>query len=158
MSQRIPFHLVVANQGAACIYSPDDDYESHSLVRRFSNPAAQRKLTDIETDRPGRSFDRRGPGRHALARERDSKDSATAHFAKDIVEELESLLDSSETKRYLLIAAPSMLGVLRHKLEHSGVSEPYRSLDKDIVDQSLESVREVVLKYQLNQQGIGETL
>ena len=116
------------------------------------------KLTDIETDRPGRSFDRRGPGRHALARERDSKDSATAHFAKDIVEELESLLGSSETKRYLLIAAPSMLGVLRHKLEHSGVSEPYRSLDKDIVDQSLESVREVVLKYQLNQQGIGETL
>ncbi|NNG05772.1 MAG: host attachment protein [Inquilinus sp.] len=69
------------------------------------------------SDRPGRTHDRMGPGRHAMEPRADWHRQEKALFAKSIAERLTAELDRDAFDRLVLIAPPAAMGDLRAALD-----------------------------------------
>jgi len=97
---------------------------------------------DIAADRPGRTFDRSGPGRHAMEPRHDAHRLSKRNFLKQMAERLDRSCRNGDFTDLVVIAPPAALGDLRsafskriqsalvqeHARELSGLSEP------DLVD------------------------
>jgi protein required for attachment to host cells len=85
-------------------------------------------------DRPPRSFDRVGAGRHAMDRGRSLHEQEETNFLKRVAERI---VDADKQKRFdhLVIAAPPRaLGILREKL--TAVQSRIRAeMPKDLLDE-----------------------
>lgn len=68
---------------------------------------------DIASDRPGRTFDSGGEGRHAMEPPTDPKRHAKYAFAHEIAGILESARKSHRFERLVVVAPPKALGDLR---------------------------------------------
>ncbi len=68
---------------------------------------------DIASDRPGRSFDSAGEGRHAMEPSTDPKRHAKQAFARDLAGILEAARKNSSFDRLVVVAPPRALGDLR---------------------------------------------
>jgi len=68
---------------------------------------------DIASDRPGRSFDSAGEGRHAMEPPTDPKRHAKQAFAHDIAEILEAARKKNGFGCLVVVAPPQALGDLR---------------------------------------------
>ena len=96
----------------------------------------------IAADRPGRAFDRAGPGRHAMEPRHDANREAKRNFLRQMAERLDRSCSSGDFTDLIVIAPPAALGDLRsafskrvqsalvqeHPKEVSGLSDP------DLVD------------------------
>jgi protein required for attachment to host cells len=98
------------------------------------------ELYDVQ-DRPPRSFDRVGAGRHAMDKGRSLHEQEETNFLKRVAERI---LNADKQKRFdhLVIAAPPRaLGILREKL--SAVQSRIRAeTPKDLLDESEPKLRE----------------
>ena len=86
-------------------------------ITAFESATRHDAARDLGTDRPGRTGDRMGPGRHALEPRQNPKDAATEEFERAL---LAHLLEASKRKafdRLILVAAPKVLGDLRQLLD-----------------------------------------
>ncbi|HVZ32572.1 MAG TPA: host attachment protein [Polyangiaceae bacterium] len=77
----------------------------------------RRHVGEFEEDRPGRSFDRGGQGRHAYAAEQDAHEHAIEHFARELAKDLGRDYRSGAFAQLVLIAPPRFLGMLRGELD-----------------------------------------
>lgn len=68
---------------------------------------------DIASDRPGRSFDSGGEGRHAMEPPTDPKRHAKQAFVRDVAGILEAARKRNEFERLIVVAPPQALGDLR---------------------------------------------
>ena len=68
---------------------------------------------EIASDRPGRTFDRGGQGRHAMEPSTDPARHAQEEFARDIVRLLDEKRESRSFERLVVVAPPQFLGDLR---------------------------------------------
>ena len=111
------------------------------VAAQLDHPTGRMKSGDRDSDRPGRSFDRGGQGRHALS----SDESASEHDERMFANELAELLDKNRNDGVfdllVLVAGPKLLGKLR-----AALSEPTRrlvktELAKDLTDPSEEELR-----------------
>jgi protein required for attachment to host cells len=68
---------------------------------------------EIASDRPGRSFDRGGQGRHAMEPSTDPARHAQEEFARDVVRLLDEKRKSGSFERLVVVAPPQFLGDLR---------------------------------------------
>lgn len=75
--------------------------------------ADNRPSGDISSDRPGRTFDSVGAGRHAMPPTTDPHRHAQSSFAHDIANVLEENRNKQVFERLIIVAAPKMLGDLR---------------------------------------------
>jgi protein required for attachment to host cells len=100
-------------------------------ARLFENYGPGKGLTELEdfaasvlaeadvryADRPGRSSAAPGMARHAFADQAEAEhDQAQAAFAKAVLTETEARFVEAGCDRFVLVAAPSTLGVLRANL------------------------------------------
>ena len=93
---------------------------------------------DIAADRPGRTFDRAGPGRHAKEPRHDAHRQGKCKFLHEMADRLDRSCRSGDFSRLIVIAPPTALGDLRsafskriqsalvqeHAKEVAGLSEP----------------------------------
>jgi protein required for attachment to host cells len=68
-------------------------------------------------DRPGRNSATKGVAQHAFDTAEAEHDNAQAAFAKLVLEETLRFFDKGSYERFVLVAPPKMLGVLRGGLE-----------------------------------------
>jgi protein required for attachment to host cells len=68
---------------------------------------------EIASDRPGRSFDSGGQGRHAMEPPTDPARHAQEAFARDVVRLLDEKRKSGSFERLVVVAPPQFLGDLR---------------------------------------------
>ncbi len=68
------------------------------------------------TERPGRTHDRFGPGRHAMEPKADWHRQDKAAFARTLAERLDTVVRTGPIDRLVLIAPPTMMGDLRAML------------------------------------------
>ena len=111
------------------------------LVAEIDHPRGRLKAGDLDSDRPGRSFDRAAQGRHAYTSEESPADRVEHEFALQLADQLDQHRNSGAFDQLVLIAGPKLLGKLRHAL-----SEPTRKLvsaelDKDLVDPTEQELR-----------------
>ena len=77
---------------------------------------------EMASDRPGRTFDSQGAGRHAKEPASDPHEHAETEFLRSLAVQLDASHKSKEYDRLVIIAAPRALGTLRKNLS-SGVSK-----------------------------------
>jgi protein required for attachment to host cells len=114
-------------------------------------PAYKRELIgetqpsrDIASDRPGRTFDRSGGGRHAKEPHTDPKRHAKAELAHEIGRVLDSERKKGAYDRLIIVAPPQFLGDLR-----AAMSKPVQELIVAEVNKDLSKLAPHQLKEQL---------
>ncbi len=107
--------VLVAEASQARIYSRQKKHSSLELVRQFAEPEARAREQDLYSDAPGRAFDSKGAGRHAMEPDHSGKDTLLASFTRTIAEYLEEGRQKHRFDRLVLVAAPRILGVLRQR-------------------------------------------
>lgn len=92
----------------------------------------QRRLRDIMADRPGRTFDSAGKGRHAMTYSSDPVREDERHFARTLVDLLEVELAANAFDRLILVAPPRTLGDLRAMLAKQVRERVHHEVPKDL--------------------------
>lgn len=136
--------ILIANSGNATLFTADSPTASLSELMTFDNPDARVKQLELSSDRPGRSFDSHGEGRHAMATEVEPKEQEQIRFAKLIVDRLEQGRVENAFERLVVVAAPAFLGLLR-----TNFNAPLSSLLSLEIDKDYTSLRPDELRARL---------
>ncbi len=102
-------------------------------VRELSDRAfvgSRMRSRDMVSDRPGRTFDRGGQGRHAMEPTSDPHDEAERAFLHDVVAWLAEHEHAFD--RLIVIAAPRALGELRRAMPRALAEKVTSEIDADL--------------------------
>ncbi len=108
------------------------------------NPEARAHERDLIADKPGRSFDRVGGGRHSMEQETDAKKQDAEAFAREITQKIEKERNERKFERLVLVAAPAFLGMLRDKLTDECEKLVWKSFDKDLTKAGISQIEDEV--------------
>ncbi len=108
--------IVVADQSKARIFTTEDPEGALQEVGQLEHPEARGRSQTLTSDRPGRSFDSSGQGRHAMGTSVEPKEQEAIRFAKLIAEHLRAECHEKGCNRLVLVAGPPFLGLLREQL------------------------------------------
>jgi len=124
--------ILVAHRGGARLFENKGPGKGLNLLQDIPHPEGRLKNKDIGADKPGRSFDSHGQGRHALGTEQEP----TEHVAEQFAKQLSALLDDGRSRqRYanlILVAEPRFLGNLRAALNAHTAALITATLGKDL--------------------------
>lgn len=102
------------------------------LVSDISHDTGKLKDGEINSDRPGRAFDRVGGGRHAMSSEEAPHDRVANGFARELAEVLRVGRHEQRFDRLVLVAEPRFLGMLRGALDHQTAELVRDAVTKDL--------------------------
>lgn len=123
--------ILVANHSRARFFSVETSSELRELEDMYHSEARlhDRELTE---DLPGKIKNVGGVGGHAFEQPTDPKQHEADVFAHRIVRFLEDAYHANRFDRLLLIAEPSMLGLLRKAMPDTITRHVAFELDKNI--------------------------
>lgn len=125
-------------------------------ARIFRASSPRGKLTELETmaqtetalpgralwrDRPGRTFDSGGPGRHAKEAETGHREQAKSDFARDIGRQLEAAYHAGKFEKLVLVSEPGFLGHLRRHLNGELQHAVSEEVGKDLTTLPADKIR-----------------
>ena len=109
--------VVVADQSKARIFTVEDPRGPLIQMDELEHPEARKREQELISDRPGRSFDSSGQGRHAMGTSVEPKKEEAIRFAKQVADYLQAAHHEGRFNRLVLVAGPPLLGLLRDKLK-----------------------------------------
>ncbi|MDH3901116.1 MAG: host attachment protein [Gammaproteobacteria bacterium] len=115
--------VIVADQSKARIFTVADPRGALLRVGELEHPEARDREQTLTSDRPGRSFDSKGQGRHAMGSTVEPGKQETIRFARQVADHLQAAHDEGRCDRLLLVAGPPLLGLLRESLRTSSGME-----------------------------------
>ena len=124
--------ILIADSSRARILSNDSRSGGLTPVEGQVFRSPHPRLREILSDRPGRSFDSVGSGRHAMEYSSDSRREDDRAFAKKLASVLEEAQRRNEYDRLVLAAAPRTLGDLRAILPDQVKAVVCAEIDKDL--------------------------
>ena len=124
--------ILVAHRGGARLLENKGPGKGLNLLHDIPHPEGRLKNKDIGADKPGRSIDSHGPGRHSLSSEQEP----TAHVTEQFAKQLSTMLDDGRhQQRYgklVLVAEPRFLGSLRAALSTPTAALVMATVGKDL--------------------------
>lgn len=133
--------ILAAGSGKARLFEADGRNAPLRETRTLVDTAVRQRSGDIQADAPGRSFDRRGPGRHAMAPRQDPTRERARHFAAEIADMLDEGRREGRYERLYLLADPRLLGQLREALDKATRALVAGEITKDLSARSPETIR-----------------
>jgi protein required for attachment to host cells len=133
--------LVVADAGRAAIYSAATPRGSLSEVVDFIDPENRMPEQDLARDRPGRTFDSGGAGRHAMEPSTPPGEVEEARFAQLLADAVDRAKDQDRFEHLGLVAPPRFLGVLRKSLSKDAARRVVLEVDKDLTLEDADGIR-----------------
>jgi len=124
--------ILIAHRVEARIYLCHRYDKKLILVETLNNPSGRLKNTDLDSDAPGHTKDRFGPGKHAMEPKHDSASQNQWDFSKTIAEFVESGRLDSKFQSLILVAGADMLGDLRKNLGEQSAKLILASYSKDL--------------------------
>jgi protein required for attachment to host cells len=124
--------VLVADGARAKPFLPDRPGQGLVEVPDTGLEVAHAPTRDINADRPGRTFDRGGEGRHAKEPPTDPHREAKRKFARQVAELLQDGLNRGAYDRLVLVAPPQALGDLRGQLGKAVQAKVSGELGKDL--------------------------
>ena len=110
-------------------------------VEGLVHPESHLRTLDLVSDKPGRSFDSFGEGRHHLSNESSPKEREAIFFAKMVADHLLKGFDQGEMKQIYLISSPSFLGHLNKSMHPNVKKIVLQEIDKDLTLKKPEEIR-----------------
>lgn len=95
---------------------------------------------EIDADRPGRSFDSAGEGRHAMEPPTDPKRKRKADFARELATLLDGEAKRGAFDQLVVVAPPQALGDLRAEFSDAVRGRIIEEMNKDLVEASVEEL------------------
>lgn len=108
--------IVVADQGRARFFTTSSPRGALMEVGALEHTEGRERPRDLTSDRPGRSFDSAGNGRHAMSSAVEPKKQEAIRFAREIADYLRQAHNEGRCDELLLVAGPDFLGLLREQL------------------------------------------
>lgn len=124
--------IVVADSTRARIFTPTRQGQALERVKELCHPSSRTHERELTTDRPGRTFDSEGPGRHAMSQNVSPKEHEAWKLCKELANEIETARAQGRIDRVALVAAPSFLGELRKTLNEQTARLIIYALDKNL--------------------------
>lgn len=137
-------YVVVADQSRARLFIQEGAGKRLRELDELTNPEGRMHEQELSSSRPGRSFDSKGPGRHAMEPKTNAKKHSAIRFAQEICTYLETNRD--EYDKLILIAPPEFLGLLRENLPDALVQLVSQEIDKDVVRKNLKEIQQYLKK------------
>jgi protein required for attachment to host cells len=129
--------IAVADSTRAKIFTPAEKGQALEQVQELHHAGSRTHERELITDRPGRTFDSNGPGRHALSESVSPREHEAWKLCKELADEIESARAQGKFDRLFLVAGPSLLGELKKRL-----SEPTARLVVSTLDKNLAQLNE----------------
>lgn len=124
--------IVVADSSRCRIFASDKPAGPLEEIETLAHPEGRLHERDLASDRPGRAFDSKGKGRHAMSSEVGVKKHEAIVFAVRIAERLERGRGKEAFDRLVLVAPPSFLGLLRERLKRPLRARVAREVGKNM--------------------------
>ena len=105
--------VLVANHTRARLFEAENRAGVLREIETMVYPEARLKRKELLRDAPGRSFDSRGQGRHAMAWHTQIRKQGEKTFARDIAHALERGRQEGRYDKLYIVADPGMAGSLR---------------------------------------------
>jgi len=104
----------------------DQEFQGRNLASR-----------DIVSDKPGRTFNSAGEGRHAMERPSDPRELEKRNFARGLAQRLDEAAHRGDFDRLVLVAPPKVLGHLRALLSAKTRAKVTQEIHKDLTQITL---------------------
>lgn len=124
--------VLVADATRAKIYENNGPGRGLREMSDLSLEEGIARTRELGTDRPGRTHDRFGKGRHALAPKADWHMQAKQEFADGLGEYLSAECLKKSYDRLVLVAPPRTLGHLRNALSTQAANLVTAEINKDL--------------------------
>ncbi|UCE31199.1 MAG: host attachment protein [Burkholderiales bacterium] len=134
--------ILLADSGAARLLQTEDAGATLSELQAWADPDARLPAREREADGPGRSFDSKGMGRHAMEPDTDPKTREAQKFARLLAEQLHQGRVNHGVQRMALVAPPAFLGQLRAAIDAQTRQLVRCELDKDLVKSDERALRQ----------------
>lgn len=143
--EKIVSWIVVADGGNAKIFVSEGPGKG---LRPLPEEARDAELhsagRDILTERPGRSFDSVGGGRHAMEPPSDARRAEKVAFLSTLAAHLGDCALSGRFARLVLVAEPRALGALRQHLPDAAQKKVHGEIAKNLTKATTEEVAQHV--------------
>ena len=125
--------VVVADSGRARLYGLDKKGKPMLELTDMVHTGSRMRGSELISDRPGRTIDRKGSRRHAKEVSTPIKVQEAMKFALQINEYIDGERKKNNFSELVLIAAPEFLGILRKTLGKQTGKLISREIDKNLV-------------------------
>lgn len=136
-----PTCIVACSAESARFWLSESRFGDWKLLTEMHDDMAPMRESEFASDRPGRSFDIVGAGRHAMSQKVSGQEQQTLHFARQITDFLNNAVASSDVTRLVLLAAPKFLGYLRSELSDTALRAVVLAEPRNLVDLEEEEIR-----------------
>ena len=116
-----PTYVVACSSAEARVWLSESRFGDWQPLTKLHNERATQHESDFVSDRPGRSFDIVGGGRHAMSPEVSAQDQQTRGFAREVAHYLNDAIANNKASHLVLLAAPGFLGFLRTGLSDAAI-------------------------------------
>ena len=134
--------VVVADQSRARMFAMHGRWGSLEEVDNLVHPEGRLHDQDLNADRPGRSFDTMGDGRHGMSKRHSPKEMEAIRFAAEITQRVALAYHKGAFKQLVLIAPPRFLALLRERLPQAVSHCVILCEDKNLTRDDADSIRE----------------
>jgi len=134
--------IIVADASRARIFEKAAASEDIHEKETFTHPASRLHEQELTSDLPGRAFDSKGEGRHAMGAKHDPKQNEAEEFARQLADHVEKARVDHRFDKLNIIAAPAMLGHLRAAMSDEARKLVTLELDKDLTQHSIEDIQQ----------------
>ena len=133
--------IVVADSARARIFSVDGATAPLAPIDHLLHPESRLHDRDLRSDRPGRSFDSEGEGRHSTGTPVSPKQQESLRFAKTVADHLEQGRLDGSYDHLNIVADPRFLGALRDAVSTEVEKLVSLELNKDLSKVADEEIR-----------------
>jgi protein required for attachment to host cells len=139
--------IVVASKARARIFN-NGTIKSMPLTELYDlvDPESRLHQRDIMTDRPGRSHDRFGRGRHAMEQRHSQKREGSKRFATRICAYLEQAHRQGGFQQLILVASAEFAGLLHRQMSPELKLCIQREIHKNVSTLPVHLIPELLLR------------
>ena len=136
--------VVVASSTRCRIFTQHKHSGPLEPVMDLEHPEGRLHGRDLVSDRPGRTFDSAGNGRHAMGQTVDPHEQENIRFAKTVATKIDAARKKERFDRLVLVADPRFLGHLRHTLSSATRQRLTTELQKNLADADPRAIRDAL--------------
>ena len=126
--------ILIANRSSASLFESDWPVKSMRRIQDIPHLQGRMQNRDINTDKPGRSFDSFGQGRHALSTQQEPTEHIAQQFSLDLAELLNKGRVSHAYEKLVLMAERKLLGILRAALNENTAALVLQTLNNELLN------------------------